>query len=126
MAQRSRAGWRPRRLLTGEKPPLRSVAIFLSRPGLAICFGCDNCDSRQQRPTKGTGLFPPWVCAVTLLNTRSFMYAFEPRALPDNEIDEHRQAVESAEAVLRQWRDAMLSGKAAEDIPPPPTAGGRA
>src|SRR6266436_7082159 len=40
--QRSRASWRPGRPLTVEKPPLPSEAIFLSRPDLAICFGCHN------------------------------------------------------------------------------------
>jgi len=45
LAQRSRASWRPGRPLTGEKPPLPSVAIFLSRPGLAICFRCHNSHS---------------------------------------------------------------------------------
>jgi hypothetical protein len=48
--------------------------------------------------------------------------ACQARALPENEIDEHLQAVESAEAALRRWRDDMQSGQAAEGTDHPPTA----
>jgi hypothetical protein len=48
--------------------------------------------------------------------------AYQPRALPETEIDEHLQAIESAKAALRQWRDEMQSGQAAEGAPRPPIA----
>jgi len=47
---------------------------------------------------------------------------YQPRTLPDNEIDEQRQAIENAEAALRRWRDEMQSGRAAEGAPHPPSA----
>jgi hypothetical protein len=51
--------------------------------------------------------------------------AYQARALLDTEIAEHREAVDSAEAALRQWRDGLQSGKAAEGAPnlPTPPAG---
>lgn len=42
---------------------------------------------------------------------------YQARYLPDEEIDEHQQAVESAAEALRTWRDQLQSGKAAEDAP---------
>jgi hypothetical protein len=48
--------------------------------------------------------------------------AYQPRTLPETEIAEHQQAVESAEAALRQWRDEKQSGRAAEGAPRPPSA----
>jgi hypothetical protein len=45
---------------------------------------------------------------------------YEARELPENEIDEHQQAMESAAAALRKWRDELQSGKAAEGVPEPP------
>ncbi len=42
------------------------------------------------------------------------------RELPDTEIEEHRQAIDSASIALRAWRDGIESGAAAEDVPPPP------
>ncbi|HET6378633.1 MAG TPA: hypothetical protein VFG05_10060 [Methylocella sp.] len=42
------------------------------------------------------------------------------RELPDTEIEEHRQAMESAGQALRAWRDGLQSGAAAVDAPAPP------
>lgn len=42
---------------------------------------------------------------------------FSARSLPDDEISEHQQAVESAAEALRTWRDQLQSGDAAEDAP---------
>jgi hypothetical protein len=47
---------------------------------------------------------------------------FEARNLPDDEIAEHQQAIESAAHALRTWRDQLQSGKAAEDAPQQPEA----
>jgi hypothetical protein len=44
---------------------------------------------------------------------------FAGRSLPDDEIAEHKQAVESAGDALRAWRD-QLSGDAAQDAPAQP------
>jgi 20S proteasome alpha/beta subunit len=46
---------------------------------------------------------------------------FQAKELPDEEIAEHQQAIESAAAALRKWRDEIQSGDAAEDAPEPPT-----
>lgn len=46
---------------------------------------------------------------------------FHALELPDSEIDEHLQAVESAASALRKWRDEIQSGHAADDAPAPPT-----
>jgi hypothetical protein len=40
--------------------------------------------------------------------------------LPDSEIAEHQQAIESAAAALRKWRDEIQSGDAAQNAPEPP------
>lgn len=40
--------------------------------------------------------------------------------LPDNDIEEHQQAIESAATALRTWRDEIQSGEAAGDAPEPP------
>ena len=48
--------------------------------------------------------------------------AFDARNLPDDEIAEHQQAVESAAEALRVWRDQLQSGEAAEDAPGQPEA----
>lgn len=40
--------------------------------------------------------------------------------LPDSEIAEHQQAMESAATALRAWRDSIQSGEAADDAPDPP------
>lgn len=48
--------------------------------------------------------------------------AFEARDLPNEEIAEHQQAVESAAEALRTWRDQLQSGAAAEDAPDQPEA----
>jgi 20S proteasome alpha/beta subunit len=45
---------------------------------------------------------------------------FGAREVPDTEIEEHRQAVESAVAALRSWRDGIQSGAAAAGVPEPP------
>ncbi|MGY3082126.1 hypothetical protein ACVWZZ_008534 [Bradyrhizobium sp. LM6.10] len=45
----------------------------------------------------------------------------EARELPDDEISEHQQAVESAGDALRAWRDGIQSGDAADDAPEPPS-----
>jgi 20S proteasome alpha/beta subunit len=42
------------------------------------------------------------------------------RELPDTEIEEHRQAIESAGQALRAWHDGIQSGTAAGDVPAPP------
>jgi 20S proteasome alpha/beta subunit len=44
------------------------------------------------------------------------------RELPDDEIGEHKEAVESAASALRNWRDSIRSGAAAEGAPEPPAA----
>lgn len=49
---------------------------------------------------------------------------YNARELPDTEIEEHRQAMESAAQALRDWRDAIQTGKAASDVPPPPMVQG--
>jgi hypothetical protein len=41
--------------------------------------------------------------------------------LPDDDISEHQQAIESAAAALRKWRDEIQSGHAADDAPALPT-----
>ena len=48
--------------------------------------------------------------------------AFVARALPETEIEEHKQAVESAAEALRKWREDISSGDAAEGVPQPPEA----
>jgi hypothetical protein len=45
---------------------------------------------------------------------------WQARELPDDEIGEHKQAIESAAAALRDWRDKLGSSDAAQDVPPPP------
>ena len=47
---------------------------------------------------------------------------FNARSLPDDEIAEHQQAVESAAQALRTWRDQLQSGEAAQDAPDQPEA----
>jgi hypothetical protein len=42
------------------------------------------------------------------------------RDLPDTEIEEHRQAIESAAQALRSWRDSLQSGVAAQNVADPP------
>ena len=44
------------------------------------------------------------------------------RELPDTEIEEHKQAFESAGQALRDWRTNIQSGDAAVTVPPPPVA----
>lgn len=44
----------------------------------------------------------------------------QARELPDTEIDEHLQAKASAEQAMRDWRDRIQSGEAAEGIEPVP------
>jgi hypothetical protein len=46
--------------------------------------------------------------------------AYQARCLLDDEIAEHQQAMESAADALRQWRDRLQSGEAAEEAPEPP------
>lgn len=46
---------------------------------------------------------------------------FQAVELPDQEIAEHQQAIESAAMALRKWRDEIQSGGAADDAPEPPT-----
>ncbi len=48
--------------------------------------------------------------------------SFIARSLPDDEISEHQQAVESAAEALRTWRDELQSGGAASDAPEQPEA----
>ena len=48
--------------------------------------------------------------------------AFVARELPDTEIDEHKQATESAADALRNWRQNIQSGAAAQGVPQPPPA----
>jgi hypothetical protein len=45
---------------------------------------------------------------------------FQAAQLPDNEIQEHQQAIESAAGALRDWRDGIQSGDAADDAPAVP------
>jgi 20S proteasome alpha/beta subunit len=47
---------------------------------------------------------------------------FTARSLPNDEIAEHQQAVESAAEALRTWRSQIQSGAAADDAPAPPDA----
>ena len=51
---------------------------------------------------------------------------FVARNLPDDEIAEHQQAVESAAQALRTWRDQLQSGAAADDAPDQPEVPGQA
>jgi hypothetical protein len=69
--------------------------------------------------TNPGGVAPPIRIATLGLNGSD---AFEARSLPDEEIEEHKQAVESAGAALRSWRDQLQSGKAAQDAPAQPEA----
>jgi hypothetical protein len=46
--------------------------------------------------------------------------ALSAAELPDDDISEHQQAIESAAAALRNWRDEIQSGDAAQDAPEPP------
>jgi hypothetical protein len=50
---------------------------------------------------------------------------FIARELPDTEIAEHKQAVESAAEALRDWRRNIQSGVAAQDVPLPPAPASR-
>jgi hypothetical protein len=45
---------------------------------------------------------------------------FQAVELPDSEIQEHQQAIESATDALRDWRDKLQSGDAADDAPAVP------
>jgi hypothetical protein len=45
---------------------------------------------------------------------------FQAIELPESEIAEHQQAIESAGTALRKWRDEIQSGGAADDAPEPP------
>jgi 20S proteasome alpha/beta subunit len=45
---------------------------------------------------------------------------FQARELPESEIQEHQQAIESAANALREWRDKLQSGDAASDAPAQP------
>jgi 20S proteasome alpha/beta subunit len=45
---------------------------------------------------------------------------YAARELPDDDIAEHQQAIESASEALRRWRDELQSGRAADDVPEPP------
>ena len=47
---------------------------------------------------------------------------FGARELPETEIQDHQQAIESAAEALRDWGKNILSGVAAEGVPQPPTA----
>jgi hypothetical protein len=47
---------------------------------------------------------------------------FVARELPDTEIEEHKQAIESAAEGLRDWRRNIQSGAAAQGVPQPPVA----
>lgn len=46
----------------------------------------------------------------------------DARILPNEEIGEHLQAVESSAEALRAWRDDLQSGSAADDVPDQPVA----
>jgi len=48
--------------------------------------------------------------------------SFIARELPDTEIEEHKQAIESAGEALRSWRSSIQSGTAAQGVPQPPVA----
>ncbi len=69
--------------------------------------------------TNPGGVAAPIRVAVLEQNAAGAMVA---RKLPPAEIEEHKQAIESAEEALRAWRDGLLSGAAAEDVPEPPAA----
>lgn len=45
---------------------------------------------------------------------------YAAQELPDSEIYEHQQAVESAINSLRKWKDSFHQERAADDVPPPP------
>lgn len=47
---------------------------------------------------------------------------FVARSLPNDEISEHQQAIESASKALRIWRDQLQSGGAADSAPEQPEA----
>lgn len=46
------------------------------------------------------------------------------RELPENEIDEHSQAIDSACTAIRKWRDSVETGAAAEGTSQPPKVEG--
>jgi len=49
---------------------------------------------------------------------------FQAKELPDSEIAEHQQAIESAADALRSWRDQLQSGAAADNAPALPAVPG--
>jgi hypothetical protein len=53
---------------------------------------------------------------------RNDLNAFVARELPDTEIEEHKQAVDSAAQALRDWRSNIQSGFAAQGVPHSPVA----
>lgn len=67
--------------------------------------------------TNPGGVAGPIRMAVLEVNGSGSLFA---RDLPDSEIEEHRQAIESANQALRSWRDGIQSGDAAGDVPEPP------
>jgi 20S proteasome alpha/beta subunit len=50
---------------------------------------------------------------------------FQAKELPDSEIAEHQQAIESAADALRSWRDQLQSGAAAANAPALPAGPGQ-
>jgi len=42
--------------------------------------------------------------------------------IPEDELEEHQQAIESAADALRNWRSGVESGDAAKGVPPPPAS----
>jgi hypothetical protein len=48
---------------------------------------------------------------------------YSARELPDTEIAEHQQAIQSAGEALRTWLQKMQSGEAGEEVEAPPTLG---
>jgi hypothetical protein len=88
-------------------PPMISEAIFLTTWTIQHVID-----------TNPGGVAGPIRIAV-LENTG---IQWQARELPDDEIGEHKEAVESAASALREWRDRIRSGAAAEGTPEPPVA----
>ena len=47
---------------------------------------------------------------------------YHAREVPDDEIEEHRVAIQSASDALRTWRQEIVSGDASDEAAPPPEA----
>ena len=94
-------------------------------------FLADTFCANNAQPTTREGVFMATWVVQHVIDTnpggvagpiRVATYTFDAgvavaRHLPDAEISEHQQAIESARAALKSWRDELLSGAAAGDAP---------